>query len=555
MDKAAFAAAAADGAAKLLDLPGILAIGPGERWQGGQRTGEDALVVTVAKKLSPDNVTEGEDLHSLLAPVPVDVQEASPLQLIFTQPERFSLNGDDLIDLEEKFGYPFPAQTKLLSPSFFDLRRARPRREISYEPPPGAALGPLSGEMRVRCHCGPDAGWRELSAFISRIEHKLVVGMYDLTGPHIGDALIARLRTGARTFHLVLDDKESVGTGVKSKDRTDKDHVRLFGKALGNRFESAFAFTDRNGATFFSDYHIKVAVRDSEEFWMSSGSWQSSNQSPLDPLGPDAHDPRIDDYNREWHLIGYHQQLAQIWETYLQWDLKVAERPRQQPRRTFEAATQKLELFVPKVTFHYQRFFAPQEFTVDASKVKALLTPDNYIAAATTLIDKAQRSLLVQNQSLTFLSEEGNQDSRYTEFTRLLARKSHELDDFRMIVRDPREFAGDLKAAIKTYGDKGFNIDRLRFQAGCHNKGIIADGERLMLGSHNITNAGLTANRDASVIIEDHDICEYYRPVFEHDWNALGEPQPLPEPRLASATEFAPPGMVRMSLAEIIKHA
>jgi len=35
-----------------------------------------------------------------------------------------------------------------------------------------------------------------------------------------------------------------------------------------------------------SSYHIKVAVRDDEAAWLSSGNWQSSNQPPADPLAP-----------------------------------------------------------------------------------------------------------------------------------------------------------------------------------------------------------------------------------------------------------------------------
>jgi phosphatidylserine/phosphatidylglycerophosphate/cardiolipin synthase-like enzyme len=137
----------------------------------------------------------------------------------------------------------------------------------------------------------------------------------------------------------------------------------------------------------------------------------------------------------------------------------------------------------------------------------------------------------------------------------VLAKKSRELDEFRMIVRDPREHGGNLAAVTDGYRAKGFDVDRIRFQVGCHNKGIIADHERLMLGSHNITNAGLTANRDASVVIDDGRVCDYYEPVFQHDWEALAQPRAVPAARIAAATDPTPEGMVRVSLAELMSRA
>lgn len=113
MERDELAAIARIEATKLRGLPGVIAAGPGERWRAGRRIGEDVLVVTVEEKRPPDDLAAGEDLAAVLAPAPVDVQQASPLQLLFARPERFGLSEDALAELEERFGYPFAPRPSL----------------------------------------------------------------------------------------------------------------------------------------------------------------------------------------------------------------------------------------------------------------------------------------------------------------------------------------------------------------------------------------------------------------------------------------------------------
>jgi hypothetical protein len=76
---------------------------------------------------------------------------------------------------------------------------------------------------------------------------------------------------------------------------------------------------------FPSAYHIKVAVRDSTSFWLSSGNWNTSNQPDIDPLkDPVAAAPIARKSDRDWHVIVDHKGLAELYEKYLLNDLKVA---------------------------------------------------------------------------------------------------------------------------------------------------------------------------------------------------------------------------------------
>src|SRR5207249_837026 len=115
-----------------------------------------------------------------------------------------------------------------------------------------------------------------------------------------------------------------------------EDEIRAeLQKVMGKKFQFVWAAVKREGKTkagiFPSAYHIKVAVRDGEAFWLSSGNWQSSNQPPPDKQLETSATPEqlyqfLQLFNREWHVVIENKELAEIFEQFLQWDLKQASR-------------------------------------------------------------------------------------------------------------------------------------------------------------------------------------------------------------------------------------
>src|SRR4029453_16832725 len=76
------------------------------------------------------------------------------------------------------------------------------------------------------------------------------------------------------------------------------------------------------------------------------------------------------------------------------------------------------------------------------------------------------------------------------------------------------------------FKSKGVDIaSRVRAIENHHTKGMIVDGKRVLLGSHNWSMPGVTLNRDASLIFDDRDIAEYYLEAFEIDWQRAREPR------------------------------
>src|SRR5438270_826830 len=89
-------------------------------------------------------------------------------------------------------------------------------------------------------------------------------------------------------------------------------------------------------------YHIKVAVRDSKVFWLSSGNWNNSNQPDINPLrDTSAKTLKVATASdRDWHVIVEHAGLAKTYEAFLQHDFDVAEQAESKPAPALAFSTQ-----------------------------------------------------------------------------------------------------------------------------------------------------------------------------------------------------------------------
>ena len=81
--------------------------------------------------------------------------------------------------------------------------------------------------------------------------------------------------------------------------------------------------------------------------------------------------------------------------------------------------------------------------------------------------------------------------------------------------------AADARRNLEALVDMGFNSEFLRVQKNLHTKGIIVDGKKVLLGSQNISETGISINRDASLLFEHEGIAKYFKEIFEHDWSNL----------------------------------
>jgi phosphatidylserine/phosphatidylglycerophosphate/cardiolipin synthase-like enzyme len=212
-------------------------------------------------------------------------------------------------------------------------------------------------------------------------------------------------------------------------------------------------------------------------------------------------------------------KLATIFHKFIDWDF---ERSNEKPEAGLLEALPLPELFVmeAEVLERGERFmyFPSRKFVFTRNnplKVQPVLSPDNYMEHAKKVIKSATSKLYFQNQYINIASEITDE---YDELLRLLAAKTNDDSiDCRIILRKPFSTA-DKMEMFNNLKEYGFNMSKVKLMKNTHTKGIIADGKRIMLGSHNWSNSGVEFNRDASLVIYNEDVAGYYEDIFVHDW-------------------------------------
>ncbi len=466
--------------APLLSGKVILEIRSGYHFKDGWITDEAAIVVVVAQasELSTVSALAGAAVGGL----PVDVILASAFDLLEAAAPKVGTG------------------------------EAVPR--IRYSPPVGFGLTECLA-ARVICHASPDAGWTTLEKFLRATSSNLTVGMYDFTATHIREVVAAALGTHG-TLKLILQRGQAPLTGAKRYDITDDETVEALREALDERFEHEWASVSGPRRVFASAYHLKVAVQDGRRVWLSSGNWQTSNQPPIDPVGNRSEDwaPLLD-FNREWHVVLESPELAEQFETHLLHDIQQA-RDANELAEAYRQSKQLRTTAAPLSVQEPPRYFGARE--VERVRVQPLLTPDNYREHVLELLREAEHSILFQNQSLSLLTHEKNEPA-FEELVGVLLEKQRELPDVRIIIRG--DFAP--RTPLERLKKFGFDMRKVRCQNRCHTKGLVIDGKIAVVGSHNWTNQGVLANRDASVIIHDAEVAAYFATLFEFDWTHLAQ--------------------------------
>ncbi len=508
------------------NLPEVISVESGYRFKRGWITDEEVIVVNVQQKL---------DYPAL---------KAAGKSLL---PQEFGGFGVDIrtSGLDEQLIYlgldvPNPEA---------------PAKAGLYREPPQLKLERITDEeMRAIFCVSPDSGWPNLKAFLSRVKSNLTATIYEWEAEHISKAVYEATKSGS--LKMVT---QRAGTKVSVREMKTK---------LGERFTHVWASVGA-GKLIPSAYHIKVASRDAEEFWLSSGNWKNSNQAEIDPAGTGstAIGP-LRENNREWHVIIENSRLAKLFEDYIEWDFSEAQRV---PLKEATIA-EEIMLFVPELAISPQqelfglgKYFKPLEINRKLD-IQPLLTPDRnaqgnrlFIEEATQLLESAQHAISIENQS--FIIREDNEE-QYERFFNVLRRKQKQQIDIRIIFRDPREFPGngvqkleDQLCALKKFG---LNTDNMKTQVGCHTKAIIIDPETpngaVLFGSHNFTPSGALYNRDASLIVRDSEVARYFQQIFDFDWEVLARQQVSEYPggiRIAKPGEETPPGFRKISLSEL----
>lgn len=425
----------------------------------------------------------------------------------------------------------------------------------------GFRFDEVNEAMELTCCVGPERSWSVLSDFIAYAKGRMVSSMYEFHAKHIADAIQTRLEDGVDMV-LVMDNATRVTkAGVKAGDFNRKTVFRKWANDF--EFDRIYAPEGPTGL-IANSYHIKVTVDNDNRFWLSSGNWKNSSQPNIAPADlNNLAKIRAKKGNREWHVVIKNKSLASLYRNHILADLKFSK----ESGGVEEAVVEDVLIDVPlaieeAVEIELEARAAPRildPITINRSvKVKPLLTPDKkgkiYTDAVLDLIESAEEQLLFQIPYVD--SYKDTAKGNLEKLVKALIRKSKEIDDVRVILRSDH---GTWIPCAEDLKKRGLNLNKcFRHVPGTHTKGMIADGRRCLVGSHNWSGGGVTLNRDASLLFDDTEVAEYYRQAFEIDWARASRPV-IPEsaiaeaPRIADPESAVPQGFRRMTLEEFLE--
>ena len=515
---------------KWTEIHGIIDIRPGYKISKGHiqfnlnpKTGKKepvpAIVFIVDSKLNPDNLDRSKVIPDVLDGIQTDVAIGNVL-------DRFKLENLSILG-KQLPGSASPTTDYLIEAPVLDIKNTealqRSLPQIGYVPPTDFKLDEVTEAMTLLCHVSPEQGWLNLKKFLQDVNTgDFTMGMYDYSAQHIADEMVEIAKRDI-PFYIVYDGKAPAGAGKSGNKENDisEDQINqdIQDKAV-TIFDHVKAALGKSGL-FANAYHIKLAVNNKKKFWLSSGNWQSSNQPVITDEQPFSY--YLKNYNREWHVILDNSKLAGMYHDFLMYDLT-----KSQEIQETKSFLQEEMLSLPDQFFKLTKLsgtdpdsvkqILPKSFVFtndNPLRIQPLLTPDNYIDMVLPLINGAQKRIWFQNQYINITK---TMSDKYQELLTALKDKCNQADvDCRIILRyEPKS-----RAMVESLVAYGFPIDKIKIQNNCHNKGILIDNGITIIGSHNWSNYGVELNRDASLIIYNKEICQYYSDVYDQDWKYL----------------------------------
>ena len=309
-----------------LKRPGVLTVRPGYEFADGRLTGRSAIVVTVDRKRA--RVAPAQRLPEEVDGIPVDVRPSTAMQRLRAKaPARHALLARFGPKKDREPAWPHERRVsdgKLVSslprPQHPAWHAMAKKPQIQYTPAK-PALAKVSRPMTILACASPDAGFTVLAQFLEAAKSRLTVGLYDFTSGDILKTLTSVIAKRRLPYKMVLDHPALNQTANQSDAQT----VQAIGKADRNA-TVMWALTETDPDTtkwiFPSAYHIKVAVRDGNAFWLSSGNWNVSNQPNLAVETPSR--GALDTADRDWHVVVMDEGLAKLFEAYIEHDYAVA---------------------------------------------------------------------------------------------------------------------------------------------------------------------------------------------------------------------------------------
>tara|TARA_B100000965_G_scaffold112782_1_gene93078 strand:- start:28438 stop:31458 length:3021 start_codon:yes stop_codon:yes gene_type:complete len=352
---------------------------------------------------------------------------------------------------------------------------------------------------------GPESTYGDLRNWIDTAQSELHLHVYQFMSTELTGAVVDAIDRGVEVT-LLLED--GILDGASTVDN-QRGHAQAVHDAGG------LVLWMEDPSQISSPYryiHSKVAVKDSESVWISSGNWKETS-APVDQRG-----------NREWSLIVNSVDLANLVLSRMEWDenqnsLHIStHQSRHSPSSdwTMDSAQNTTSLNTP-------------EFIAGPFDGKLITCPDDCVASIVQMISSAESSIDLSVQYLDLDWYWGFGENPMIEALHEAAIRGVQIrlilngfyaewdDEIRDTVNlfntDWNATQGlDTTARLMSTSE---NISKL------HNKGAIIDGSSVLVGSMNWGSSAALRNREMGILINNEELASEYLSSFDMDWGRM----------------------------------
>lgn len=363
----------------------------------------------------------------------------------------------------------------------------------------------------------PENGLVDLLAWIESATTSLTVHLYQLQHPQLAHALIDAQQRGVEVT-VVLD------YGDDWWSQYELDTQRGMATTLLSGDVDVFWFGDE-GENPYAYIHSKVAVRDEQSVWLGSGNWKSSSQPAPGAAG-----------NRDWGVIVDDPALAELVLQHLAFDED-------------DGKTHISPVLASDAPNGWT--IPPKEAVVGvtatsisgAYDAELLVCPDNCIDVLVSMLDGANEEILLSLQYLDLDWSYGWGENPIVSALEDAAQRGVRL----RLILNGAYLDEDIQSVVDRFNEdwnftQGYDTAAIVMSANesvtkLHNKGVIIDGEHVLISSINWGDSALVRNREMGLLVSSLEVASIYEASWWDDWHRVDDTTDSDQDRLLDAWE------------------
>lgn len=359
---------------------------------------------------------------------------------------------------------------------------------------------------------GPDYGLTDVLAWLNSAESSIHVHMYMLHEVHLVQALIDAESRGVEV-NVVLD------YGDNWWKQYEMDTHRGMATELLAAGVNVMWFGD-TGENPYAYIHSKVAVKDNESVWIGSGNWKSSSFPQQGEAG-----------NRDWGVLVNDTDLAVRVLNHLSFD----EGDQKSHVTPVVAADAPSGWTMPTPGPIIGELAPAIDGDFDAT---LLVCPDNCINELVSVLDQADEEILLSLQYLDMDWTYGWGENPIFEALENAAKRDVRL----RLILNGAYLDEDIQNVVDRFNEdwnftQGYDTSAIVMSGDdhvlkLHNKGIIVDGETVLVSSINWGGSALVRNREMGLLLTSEDVASVFESSWYEDWNRLDKETDSDQDRL-----------------------